>query len=77
MRRKWTGRPVNRYSVARLEEAARTAWLKLIRLGKIFQDWSVAFREENQAALQGAEEMHKIAWHAVIPKWEDPGWAHR
>ncbi len=73
---KWTGRPVNRYSVARFEEAARTAGLKLIRLGKIFQDWFIAFKEKNQTILRGAEEMRKIAWHAVIPKWEDPGWAH-
>lgn len=72
---KWTKRPVNRYSFARFEEMARTAGLKLIRLGKVYQDWFVAFKEENQAALQSAEEMRKVEWSAVIPKWEDPGWA--
>lgn len=72
---KWTGRPVNRYSLARFEEATRAAGLKLIRVGKIFQDWFVAFKEGNQTALQGAEEMRKVAWPAVIPKWEDPRWA--
>jgi hypothetical protein len=74
---KWTGRPINRYSFARFQETARTAGLKLIRLGKVFQDWFVAFKEENQAALQGAEEMRKVEWRAVIPKREDPGWARR
>ena len=74
---KWTGRPVNRYSFARFEETARTAGLKLIRLGKVFQDWFVAFKEGNQTALQGAQEMRKVEWHVVIPKWEDPGWARR
>jgi hypothetical protein len=74
---KWTGRPVNEYAVSRFEEAARTAGLKLIRLGKIFQDWFVAFEDGNQTALRGAEEMQKVAWPAVIPKWEDPGWARK
>jgi SAM-dependent methyltransferase len=72
---KWTGRPVNEYSVARFEEAARPVGLKLIRLGKIFQDWFVAFKDGNKVALRGAEEMRKVAWPQVIPKWEDPGWA--
>jgi SAM-dependent methyltransferase len=72
---KWTRRPVNKYSVPRFEDAARAAGLKLIRLGKIVQDWFVAFREGNHTAIRGAEEMRKIAWHAVIPKWEDPGCA--
>jgi SAM-dependent methyltransferase len=70
---KWTGRPVNKYSVARFEETARAAGLKLIRLGRIFQDWFVAFKEDNQTALQGADEMRKVVWSSVIPKWEDPG----
>jgi len=74
---KWTGRPVNEYSIARFEEAARSADLKLIRLGKIFQDWFVAFRDGNKTALRGAEEMRKVAWMEVIPKWEDPGWARK
>jgi len=68
----WTGRPVNRYSVARFEEAAGTAGLKLIRLGKIFQDWFVAVKQESQTAIRGAEEMRKVAWCDVIPKWEHP-----
>lgn len=67
---KWTRRPVNRYSVARFEEAAQSAGLKLIRLGQIFQDWFVAFKEGNQSALRSAEEMRKVAWEAIIPKWE-------
>ena len=70
----WTKRPVNRYSVVRFEEAARTAGFEFIRVGKVFQDWFVAFKEGNQTALRGAEEMRKVAWSAVIPKWEDPGW---
>lgn len=71
---KWTKRPVNRYSVARFEETARTVGLNLIRLGKVFQDWFVVFKEGNHIALRGAEEMRKVAWSDVIPKWEDPGW---
>ena len=73
----WTKGPVNRYSFARFEETARTAGLKLIRLGKIFQDWFVAFKEENETARQSAEEMRKVDWHVVVPKWEDPGCASR
>ena len=71
---KWTKRPVNMYSVARFEGTARKAGLKLITLGKIFQDWFVVFKEGNQRALRGAEEMRKVKWGAVIPTWEDPGW---
>jgi len=74
---KWTGRPVNRYSAARFEETARAAGLKLIRLGKVFQDWFVVFKEGNQAALRGAQEMRKVAWSAVVSKWEDPGWKQK
>jgi hypothetical protein len=70
--RKWTKRPVNRYSVARFEEAARTAGFELVRLGYVFQDWFIAFKEGNETALRGAEEMRKVAWRAVIPKWEIP-----
>ena len=57
-----------------LKRAARTAGFEFIRVGKVFQDWFVAFKEGNQTALRGAEEMRKVAWSAVIPKWEDPGW---
>lgn len=67
---KWTGRPVNRYCVARLEEAAQNAGLRLVRLGKIFQDWFVAFKGSNELAVRGAEEMRKVAWQSVLPKWE-------
>jgi SAM-dependent methyltransferase len=75
--RKWTGRPINQYSVARFEQAAQDAGLRLIRLGRIFQDWFVAFKDGNETALRGAEEMRKVAWPDVIPKWEDPGWNRR
>ena len=68
---KWTKRPVNRYSVARFEETARTVGLNLIRLGKVFQDRFVVFKEGNHIALRGAEEMRKVAWSDVIPKWEE------
>jgi cyclopropane fatty-acyl-phospholipid synthase-like methyltransferase len=74
---KWTRRPVNKYSIARFEEAARNAGLKLIRLGTIFQDWFVAFKDGNKIALRAAEEMRKVTWPDVVPKWEDPGWAPR
>ena len=70
----WTNLPINLYSFARLEEAAQAAGLRLMRLGKVFQDWFVAFKEGNQTALRGGEEMRKVAWEAVIPKWQDPGW---
>ena len=53
---KWTKRPVNRYSVARFEETARTVGLNLIRLGKVFQDRFVVFKEGNHIALRGAED---------------------
>jgi len=71
---KWTNLPINRYSVARLEEAAANAGLRLMRIGKVFQDWFVAFKDGNQMALRGAEEMRRVAWARVTPKWEDPGW---
>jgi cyclopropane fatty-acyl-phospholipid synthase-like methyltransferase len=71
---KWTNRPINEYSVARLEDAARAAGLKLVRLGKVFQDWFVAFKEGNRVATAGAEAMSKVAWGTVTPKWENPGW---
>jgi hypothetical protein len=71
---KWTDLPINVYSDTRFEEAARAAGLKFMRLGKIFQGWFVAFKEGNQTAVRGADEMRKVAWETLIPKWEDPGW---
>jgi SAM-dependent methyltransferase len=71
---KWTNLPINRYSFARFEEAAQAAGLRIVRLGKIFQDWFVAFKEGNQTALCGADEMRRVGWDRVIPKWQDPGW---
>jgi cyclopropane fatty-acyl-phospholipid synthase-like methyltransferase len=71
---KWTSFPINKYSFARLEEAARAAGLKLLRLGKVHQDWFVAFKPGNQVAMKGAEQMRKVAWKAVVPAWENPGW---
>lgn len=72
---KWTDLPINMYSVSRLESAAAKAGLRLMRLGTVFQDWFVAFKDGNQTAQRGAEEMRKVAWGNVTPKWEDPGWA--
>lgn len=72
--RKWSNLPINLYSFSRFEEAAGAAGFKLIRLGKVFQDWFVAFKEGNQTALRGSDEMRKVAWDSVIPKWQDPGW---
>jgi cyclopropane fatty-acyl-phospholipid synthase-like methyltransferase len=71
---KWTNLPINLYSFARFEEAAKAAGLRIMRVGKVFQDWFVAFKEGNQTALRGGEEMRKVDWEAVIPKWQDPGW---
>jgi hypothetical protein len=70
----WTNLPTNLYSFARFDEAAQAAGLRLMRLGKVFQDWFVACKQGNQTALQGAEEMRKVGWEAVVPKWQDPGW---
>lgn len=70
----WTNLPINLYSFARFEEAAHAAGLRLIRLGKIFQDWFIAFKDGNQTAIRGSEQMRKVAWEAVVPKWQDPGW---
>lgn len=70
----WTNLPINLYSFARFEEAAEAAGLRLLRLGNIFQDWFVAFKEGNETALRGGEEMRKVSWGGVIPKWQDPGW---
>src|SRR5262245_27346655 len=67
---KWTGRPVNKYSGARFEDTVHSLGLRLISLGKVFQDWFVVFKEGNQTALRGAEQMRKVIWSAVIPKWE-------
>ena len=70
----WTNLPINLYSFARFEEAAQAAGLRIMRLGRIFQDWFVAFKEGNQTAIRGGDEMRKVTWEAVIPKWQDPGW---
>lgn len=71
---KWTNLPINLYSFARFEEAAQSAGLKIIRLGKVFQDWFVAFKEGNPIALRGGEQMQNVSWEAVVPTWQDPGW---
>ena len=71
---KWSNLPINFYSVARLEEAAANAGLRLMRIGHLFQDWFVVFKDGNQLALRGAEERRKVTWAGVTPKWQDPGW---
>jgi cyclopropane fatty-acyl-phospholipid synthase-like methyltransferase len=71
---KWTNLPINIYSFERLQQAAATAGLRLQRIGRAFQDWFVAFKDGNQVALRGAEQMAKVDWPAVLPRWQDPGW---
>ena len=71
---KWTDLPINLYSLTRLKDAASAAGLRLLRLGKAFQDWFVVFKDGNKTALRGAEQMSKVDWGAVLPPWQDPGW---
>jgi SAM-dependent methyltransferase len=71
---KWTSLPVNIYSFDRLEHAAAAAGLRMLFLGHAFQDWFVAFKDGNQAAIRGAEQIARVDWPAVLPPWQDPGW---
>jgi len=72
---KWTTLPCNLYSEGRLAAAAERAGLRLVRGGRVFQDWLVAFQGDNEIALRGAAQMRNVDWPEVTPKWEDPGWA--
>jgi hypothetical protein len=69
---KWTGLPINHYSLARIQGAAGAAGMLVARLGKIHQDWFVAYREGNDRAEAGIAQMNSIDWNGVTPRWEQP-----
>ena len=72
---KWTALPVNYYSEARITDEAARVGLRVERLGQVFQDWFVAFKEPNPIATAGSRAMRAVQWWTVTPQWEDPGWS--
>lgn len=69
---RWTDRPINIYSAARLQDAAARAGFAGRRIGHVFQDWFVAFRDDNEVAIRGAEQATKVDWSQVEAPWQDP-----
>lgn len=68
----WTNLPINHYSFTRIQDAAKSVGMRVERIGKIHQDWFVAFYEGNEQAAAAAEEAGKINWDRLIPRWEQP-----
>jgi SAM-dependent methyltransferase len=71
----WTSLPINHYAFSRIEAAANGAGMLAARLGKIHQDWFIAYRAGNPVAEVGIEEMNKVDWSRMTPRWvTPPGW---